>query len=76
MQTTTVDVHEAQTRLMELLSLASTGTEIIVTEGNTPLARIVPIGETPRIAGLHPGTILTRGDFDEPLPEDFWTGGP
>lgn len=77
MQTTTVDVHEAQTRLVELLSLVTAGTEVIVMAGNTPLARIVPMaGATPRVAGLHPGTIWTSEDFDEPLPDTFWTGTP
>ena len=76
MQTKTVDVHEAQTRLAELLSLVSAGTEIILTAGSTPLARIVPIAvaSTPRVAGLHPDTIWMSEDFDAPLPEDFWTG--
>ena len=56
MQTKTVDVHEAQTHLVELLSLVSAGTEIILMAGNTPLARIVPMAGalTPRVAGLHP----------------------
>ena len=78
MQTKTVDVHEAQTHLVELLSLVSAGTEIILMAGNTPLARIVPMAGalTPRVAGLHPGAIRTSEDFDEPLPEDFWTGTP
>ena len=43
MQTKTVDVHEAQIDLVELLSLVASGTEIILTEGSTPLARIVPM---------------------------------
>ena len=53
MQTKTVDVHEAQTHLVELLSLVSAGTEVILTAGNTQLARIVPMAGTltPRIAG-------------------------
>jgi prevent-host-death family protein len=78
MQTKTVDVHEAQAHLAELLSLVTAGTEIILTEGSTPLARIVPIARapTPRVAGLHPGAIWTSEDFDEPLPEEFWTGTP
>jgi antitoxin (DNA-binding transcriptional repressor) of toxin-antitoxin stability system len=78
MQTKTVDVQEAQTCLVELLSLVSAGIEIILTEGSTPLARIVPLGgtTTPRVAGLHPGAIWTSEDFDEPLPEEFWTGAP
>jgi prevent-host-death family protein len=75
MQTKTVDIHEAQLHLVELLSLVTTGTEIILTEGSTPLARIVPIADAPmpRVAGLHPGAIWTSEDFDEPLPEAFWT---
>ena len=78
MQTKTIDVHEAQTHLVELLSLVTAGTEIILTKGNTPLARIVPLANapTPRVAGLHPEAIWTSEDFDEPLPEDFWTGTP
>jgi len=47
MQTKTVDIHEAQTHLVELLSLVTAGTEIILTEGSTPLARIVPWQEPP-----------------------------
>lgn len=70
MPTKTVDVHEAQIRLMELLSLVLAGTEVILTEGNMPLARLVPIAAptAPRVAGLHPGAIWTSDDFDEPLP--------
>jgi antitoxin (DNA-binding transcriptional repressor) of toxin-antitoxin stability system len=78
MQTKTVDVHEAQTHLVELLLLVTAGTEIILTEGSTPLARIVPMtgAIAPRVAGLHSGAIWTSEDFDDPLPEEFWTGTP
>ena len=27
-----------------------------------------------RVPGLHPGEILTSDDFDQPLPDEFWTG--
>ncbi|HZF13837.1 MAG TPA: toxin-antitoxin (TA) system antitoxin [Thermoanaerobaculia bacterium] len=78
MQTKTVDIHEAETHLAALLALVAAGMEIILTEGSTPLARIVPMADalTPRVAGLHPGAIWTSEDFDEPLSEDFWTGTP
>jgi antitoxin (DNA-binding transcriptional repressor) of toxin-antitoxin stability system len=77
MQTKTVDVHEAQTHLVELLSMVAAGTEIILTEGSIPLARIVPMARyAPRVAGLHPGAIWTSEDFDDPLPDEFWTGTP
>ena len=70
----TVDVHEAQTRLSDVL----TGAEVILTQGNQPLARLVPVlpltMSAPRAAGLHAGAIWTSDDFDEPLPDEFWTG--
>jgi len=51
------------------------GTEIIFTEGAIPVARLIPIMTLkPRQAGLHLGAIGTSEDFDEPLPETFWTG--
>jgi len=74
----TIDVRETQASLQELLSLVWEGTEIVLTEGTTPLARLVPIALSParRVAGLHTGAIWTSEDFDEPLPEEFWTETP
>lgn len=34
----------------------------------------VPVSPKPRVPGLHPGAIWTSEDFDEPLPDEFWTG--
>jgi len=33
----------------------------------------LPISITPRVAGLHLGAIWVSADFDEPLPDEFWT---
>lgn len=33
----------------------------------------VPISTKQRVPGLHPGALWAREDFDEPLPEEFWT---
>jgi len=76
MLTKTIDVREAQTSLKELLPLVAAGTEIIFAEGGTPIARLAPIAllTTPRVAGLHAGAIWISDDFNEPLPEEFWTG--
>ncbi|NOT55192.1 MAG: toxin-antitoxin (TA) system antitoxin [Deltaproteobacteria bacterium] len=75
MLTKTVDVQETQASLQDLLSLVREGNEIVLTEGATPLARMVPIVLSPaqRVAGLHAGAIWTSEDFDTPLPEEFWT---
>jgi antitoxin (DNA-binding transcriptional repressor) of toxin-antitoxin stability system len=67
-----IDVREAQARLQELLSQIASGVEWIITDGQTPVARLVPISA--RVAGLHTGAISASPDFDEPLPEAFWTG--
>ena len=70
----TVDVGEPHTSLQDLLSLIREGTEVVLIEGATALARVVPIvaPSKTRVAGLHSGTIWTSKDFDEPLPEDYW----
>ncbi len=81
MTTKTIDVREMQPNLDELLSLVGDGTEVILTDGEVPLARLVPLNTPPandaarpRIPGLHAGAIWTSDDFDEPLPDEFWTG--
>ena len=74
MQSKTVDIHSTQVDLAGLVALAVSGTEIVLTRGATPVARIVPVhaASGPRVAGLHSGAIETNDDFDEPLPDDFW----
>ncbi len=77
MPTKTIEVKQTQTYLKELLSLVHKGSEIILTQGNTPIARLVPIvpsSATPRVAGLHQDAIWMSDDFDEPLPDEFWLG--
>jgi antitoxin (DNA-binding transcriptional repressor) of toxin-antitoxin stability system len=73
MLTKTVNVDAEQGLLKELLSQVLAGTEIVLLEGGAPVARLVPL--TPRTAGLHAGAIWTGDDFDEPLPDEFWTEG-
>jgi antitoxin (DNA-binding transcriptional repressor) of toxin-antitoxin stability system len=81
----TIDLNQVQLTLQELLALIKVDTEIIITEGNKPVARLIPWGDTEKTTsetpspklrqpGLHAGKIRTSEDFDEPLPEEFWTG--
>ena len=74
MLTTTIDVRKKLPELKGLLSLVANGTEVVLTEGNTPIARLVPVGK--RVGGLHAGAIWTSENFDDPLPDEFWTGKP
>ncbi|MFN0087399.1 MAG: type II toxin-antitoxin system Phd/YefM family antitoxin [Blastocatellia bacterium] len=78
MQTKTIELHGAIINFQELLAMVMAGTEIILTEDRSPVARITPIepGETQRYPGLHPGAIQMGENFDAPLPEEFWTGQP
>lgn len=72
MHTKNIDIRKTSPDLQGLLSQVATGIEIILTEGETPVARLIPIGK--RVAGLHFGTIQASDDFDEPLTDEFWIG--
>lgn len=72
MLTKTIDIKKKPPDLQALLSLVADGTEIVLTENDTPIARMVQAGK--RVAGLHSGAIRISDDFDEPLPDEFWTG--
>ncbi|MCH8289773.1 type II toxin-antitoxin system Phd/YefM family antitoxin [Candidatus Poribacteria bacterium] len=79
MITKTVTIHEAQTQISELLTFALEGNEVIIADDNKPLVRLAPISSTKkkhkkkRVAGLHEGKGWVSEDFDDPLPDDFWT---
>lgn len=78
MTTKTVEIHEAQQHLAELVAQAATGTEIILLDGQTPRARLVPLRSQvgARVPGLHAGSMTMHPDFDQPLADDFWIGAP
>ena len=77
---TTVDVNEAKQQLAQLLDLARAGNEIVISQDDTPVARLIaiapPLTRKTRIAGLHAGAVWTSIDFDEELPDNFWMGSP
>jgi len=73
METRTIELSEAQGRLADLVAQAAAGTEIVLTEGNTPRARLVALPAR-RVPGLHPGSMKATADFDAPLPDELWLG--
>ena len=77
MPTTNIDIKALPEQFAEVLALAATGTEVIVTENDVPRAKLVPLrgpsGIIP-ILGLHPGSMIMAPDFDEPLTEEEWGG--
>lgn len=73
---TTVDVRDLPERFAELVALVLSGGEVLVTDGSVPRARLVALAPSVgRRAGLHPGAITIEPDFDDPLPDEVWTGG-
>jgi antitoxin (DNA-binding transcriptional repressor) of toxin-antitoxin stability system len=71
-----VDLSEPDTSLAELVILATSGTQVIVTRSGSPVAKLVLIEASPqpRVPDLHPGAFLPSDDFDAPLPDEFWAG--
>jgi antitoxin (DNA-binding transcriptional repressor) of toxin-antitoxin stability system len=72
----TVTIEEAQEKLAEIIHKLRAGDEVLITEGDQPVARIVaarsPVAtQHPRQPGTLRGTVLYMApDFDAPL-EDF-----
>lgn len=72
----TIDIHAGQPSLETLLRLVRAGDEVLLTDGETPLARLIPVVRSgpSRVPGLNRGAFWTSDDFDAPLPDEFWTG--
>ncbi len=75
-----VTVHYAKTHLSRLLREVATGTEYVISRGDTPVARLVPYGaEAPqREFGVLRDRLVVPEAFLEPLPADeldAWAGG-
>lgn len=66
-----VGVHEAKTRLSELLRLVDAGETIEIARGARPVALLVPHRERAvRQLGIDRGVFVVPDDFDAPLPAD------
>jgi antitoxin (DNA-binding transcriptional repressor) of toxin-antitoxin stability system len=72
---TTFSIEEAQKKLPELIHHLHSGGEVVITENDQPVARLVPAPseslQQPRQPGMLKGSVLYMApDFDAPL-EDF-----
>jgi prevent-host-death family protein len=66
-----VGVHEAKTRLSQLLRLVDGGQEVEISRGGEPVAKIVPIrSPEKRRLGTDQGVFVVPDDFDAPLPDE------
>jgi prevent-host-death family protein len=66
-----VNMHDAKTKLSELVAAVERGEDVVIARNGTPAARLVAISPeyTPVQLGLLAGEIELGPDFDEPLPE-------
>ena len=69
---TVVNMHEAKTRLSQLVVEVERGGEVVVSRRGRPVARLVPYEpQAPRrVFGAMRGRARVDAAFFEPLPED------
>lgn len=66
----TINVHEAKTRLSQLLIAVERGEEVIIARSGMPVAKLVPYTHqaSQRVLGCAEGSVTyISADFDEPL---------
>jgi prevent-host-death family protein len=65
-----VNMHEAKTRLSELVRLVEAGEKVLLARNGTPVVELVRAEEAKkREGGFLKGQIRVAPDFDEPMPE-------
>jgi len=67
-----VGMHEAKTKLSQLVVRAEAGEDIVIARNGRPVARLVPVAGNNALAGVHGslrGRVHFADDFDE-LPDD------
>ena len=67
----TVGVHEAKTHLSKLLKRVTAGEELVISNGGTPIARLVAVEPPRRELGFDAGRLTVPEDFDAPLPAEL-----
>ena len=68
-----VNVYQAKTHLSQLLDRAAAGEEIVIARAGRPIARLVPLADSPsrrREPGGWRGRVSISADFDE-LPAEI-----
>ena len=65
------NMHDAKTKLSELVAAAERGEEVVIARNGVPAARLVAVSveHAPVRLGVLQGEIELGADFDEPLPD-------
>ena len=64
-------MHEAKTRLSQLVELAEDGERVIIARGGVPVVELIPLknAQTDRRGGQWKGKARIEPNFDAPMPE-------
>ncbi len=67
------NIHMAKTHFSKLLEKALSGNEVIIAKAGKPIAKIVPIEDSPeaRKPGLGKGKIIEHESILDPMSNDF-----
>jgi prevent-host-death family protein len=68
-----IGMHEAKTKLSQLVERAEAGEDIVISRNGKPVARLIPVRSTNSLADIHGtlrGEVQLADDFDE-LPDDI-----
>jgi prevent-host-death family protein len=68
-----IGMHEAKTKLSQLVERAEAGEDIVISRNGKPVARLVPVATTSSLAsvrGAWRGRVKIAEDFDD-LPDDI-----
>ena len=73
MTTRTINIHEIEISLHQLIEQACAGIDIVLADDQGPAVRLVPIIHHPQkhIPDLHKGSVKMSEDFHEPLTDEF-----
>ena len=66
-------MHEAKTKLSQLVERAEAGEEIVIARNGTPVARLIPVTASASLESVHGawrGQVRIADDFDQ-LPDDI-----
>ncbi|MEH2093149.1 type II toxin-antitoxin system Phd/YefM family antitoxin [Nostoc sp.] len=70
----TVNIHQAETNLSQLLSRVEHGEEIIISDRGIPIAKLVPFRTSSNhrdSLGQDKGRFVLPEDFNAPLPDEM-----